>query len=136
MAAMRGMHKVEFFTHLDEIKSMYENGYVVLKILYEELKEKYNWSMSYWSFCKYMKEEVLASDSNITPKSRGEVQAKNEAENYMKNLEKKESISTGSTGKIAVDSKAAEPDSEKERKRRIFQEILERNNAFIGDKWK
>ena len=135
MAAMRGMHKVEFFTHLDEIKSMYENGYVVLKILYEELKKKYNWSMSYWSFCKYMKEEVLTSDSDITPKSRGEVQAKNEAENYMKNLEKKEPISAASTGRIEVDS-ATEPDSEKERKRRISQEILERNNAFIGDKWK
>lgn len=133
MAAMRGMHKVEFFTHLDEIKMMYENGYVVLKILYEELKKKYNWSMSYWSFCKYMKEEVLARDSDITPKSRGGIQAKKEAETYMKNLEAKEPVSAE---KSETDTKPVEPDSEKERKRRISQELLERNDAFIGDKWK
>ena len=90
MSSRRGMHKVEFFTHIDEIKSMYENGYVVLKILYEELKKRHNWSMSYWSFCKYMKEEVLTEDSDITPKSRVEIQAKKEAADHLEQLEKKE----------------------------------------------
>jgi len=92
MSSRRGMHKVEFFTHIDEIKSMYENGYVVLKILYEELKKRHNWSMSYWSFCKYMKEEVLAQDSDITPKSRVDVQAKKEAAEHLAQLEQKEQI--------------------------------------------
>jgi len=70
MAAARGMQKVEFFTHIDEIRSMYESGYVVLKILYKELQKKYNWSMSYWSFCKYMKEEVIASEEDATAKQK------------------------------------------------------------------
>ena len=70
MAAARGMQKVEFFTHIDEIRSMYEGGYVVLKILYKELQKKYNWSMSYWSFCKYMKEEIIASEKEVPAKQK------------------------------------------------------------------
>ena len=38
MATPRGMHKVEFYSSLDEIKELYDQGYVVLKILYEEMK--------------------------------------------------------------------------------------------------
>ena len=31
MASARGMHKVEFYSSLNEIKELYDQGYVVLK---------------------------------------------------------------------------------------------------------
>ncbi|MDY0402419.1 hypothetical protein [Sulfurovum sp.] len=58
MAERRGMQKIEFYTSLDEIRELYNQGYVVLKILYEEMKKRRNWEMSYWSFCKYAKKEL------------------------------------------------------------------------------
>ena len=58
MATPRGMHKVEFYSSLGEIKDLYDQGYVVLKILYEEMKKRKNWEMSYWSFLKYAKREL------------------------------------------------------------------------------
>jgi hypothetical protein len=58
MATPRGMHKVEFYSSLNEIKELYDQGYVVLKILYEEMKKRKNWEMSYWSFVKYAKREL------------------------------------------------------------------------------
>jgi hypothetical protein len=63
MSIDRGMQKVEFYTHLNEIHELYNEGYVVLKILYNKLQKKYDWSMSYWSFCKYAKAELLC-DTN------------------------------------------------------------------------
>jgi len=58
MSKQRGMQKIEFYTSLHEIKELYASGYVVLKILYEEMKKRRGWEMSYWSFCKYAKEEL------------------------------------------------------------------------------
>ncbi|NKQ40257.1 MAG: hypothetical protein HF962_01645 [Sulfurovum sp.] len=58
MVNQRGMQKIEFYTSLHEIKELYSSGYVVLKILYEEMKKRRGWEMSYWSFCKYAKEEL------------------------------------------------------------------------------
>lgn len=58
MASVRGMHKVEFYSSLNEIKELYDQGYVVLKILYEEMKKRKEWEMSYWSFLKYAKREL------------------------------------------------------------------------------
>ena len=43
---------------LNEIKELYDQGYVVLKILYEEMKKRKDWEMSYWSFVKYAKREL------------------------------------------------------------------------------
>lgn len=74
MATRRGMHKIEFYSSLNEIKELYDQGYVVLKILYEEMQKRKNWDMSYWSFLKYAKEELplkksLKSETkNETPK--------------------------------------------------------------------
>ena len=59
MSNSRGIHKVEFYMALDEIKELYNQGYVVFKILYEEMKKRRKWEMSYWSFCKYAKQELL-----------------------------------------------------------------------------
>lgn len=66
MSNSRGMHKVEFYMALDETKELYGKGYVVFTILYEEMKKRHNWSMSYWSFCKYAKKELLGDSRNKT----------------------------------------------------------------------
>ena len=70
MSNGRGKHKIEFYVALDEIKELYNQGYVVFKILYEEMKKRRNWEMSYWSFCKYAKEELTLKKStkSETPK--------------------------------------------------------------------
>ena len=66
MASVRGMHKVEFYSSLNEIKELYDQGYVVLKILYEEMKKRKEWEMSYWSFLKYAKRELPLKKSTKT----------------------------------------------------------------------
>lgn len=67
MADRRGMHKIEFYTSLNEIRELYNQGYVVLKILYEEMKKRRNWEMSYWSFCKYAKKELAIGEEKHKP---------------------------------------------------------------------
>lgn len=67
MAERRGMHKIEFYTSLNEIRELYNQGYVVLKILYEEMKKRRNWDMSYWSFCKYAKKELSIGEEKHKP---------------------------------------------------------------------
>jgi hypothetical protein len=132
MAMARGMHKVEFFTHIDEIRSMYEGGYVVLKILYKELKKKYNWSMSYWSFCKYMKEEVIHKDIHMTPKNETietTFQSDDQSILAAKNISENTPVQKDDTSKNT-------DTSNKNEKQRLAQEILERNAAFIPDRWK
>ena len=66
MASAKGMHKVEFYSSLNEIKELYDQGYVVLKILYEEMKKRKEWEMSYWSFLKYAKRELPLQKSTKT----------------------------------------------------------------------
>ena len=70
MANVRGMHKVEFYSSLNEIKELYDQGYVVLKILYEEMKKHKDWEMSYWSFLKYAKRELPLKKSTKTQKEK------------------------------------------------------------------
>jgi len=131
MAAARGMQKVEFFTHIDEIRSMYDNGYVVLKILYEELKKKYNWSMSYWSFCKYMKEEIISKEMiQFTPKNETTSQVGSQMQPAVKKVEESMLDQNNDADFEKVD------ESDKEEKQRLAQEIFDRNAAFIPEKWK
>jgi len=72
MATPRGMHKVEFYSSLNEIKELYDQGYVVLKILYEEMKKRKNWEMSYWSFLKYAKLELPLKKSTKNERKKEE----------------------------------------------------------------
>jgi len=74
MASARGMHKVEFYSSLNEIKELYNQGYVVLKILYEEMKKRKDWEMSYWSFLKYAKLELPLKKSSKTEKEKQTLQ--------------------------------------------------------------
>ena len=129
MKTARGMHKIEFYSHINEIRTMYQNGYVVLKILYQELKNKYNWKMSYWSFCKYMNEEMINSKNSIAPVTQKDIQAKEEAENYLKKIDSK--INESKT-EIKKETKTSDQ-ADKEKR---AQEILKRNANFINEKWR
>ncbi len=129
MKTARGMHKIEFYSHINEIRTMYQNGYVVLKILYKELKDKYNWKMSYWSFCKYMNEEMINSKNSIAPVTQKDIQAKEDAENYLKKIDSK--ISESKT-EIKKETKTSDQ-ADKEKR---AQEILKRNANFINEKWR
>lgn len=56
----KGLHKIEFYAALDDIRKHYfKKGFVVYKILYEKLKKEYTWSMSYNTFRTYAKREGL-----------------------------------------------------------------------------
>lgn len=129
MKTARGMHKIEFYSHINEIRTMYQNGYVVLKILYNELKNKYNWKMSYWSFCKYMNEEMIATKNSIDPVTQKDIKAKKEAEDYLKKIDSKINES-----KAEVKKEIKTSDQTDKEKR--AQEILERNANFINEKWR
>jgi len=121
MANRRGMHKVEFFLHIDEIKEMYDKGYVVLKILYEELKTKYNWSMSYWSFRKYMNEEIISKkETEETPKEMKQPESV-----------KPEPVASPAPKSPKTSTKAPAASDDKER---ILQELAEQNPNLLG-KW-
>ena len=57
---IKGVHKIEFYAALDDIREHYfTKGFVVYKILYETLKKKYIWEMSYNTFRNYAKKEGL-----------------------------------------------------------------------------
>lgn len=86
--------------------------------------------MSYWSFCKYMKEEVIFKESPITPKNKTISQPDYQTQPAVKNVAE----STPDQNNDAVSENIDELD--KEEKQRLAQEILERNAAFISDKWK
>ncbi len=129
MKTARGMHKIEFYSHINEIRTMYQNGYVVLKILYQELKNKYNWKMSYWSFCKYMNEEMINSKNSIAPVTQKDIQAKEEAENYLKKIDSK-------INENIAEVKKETKNSDKSDKEKRAQEILKRNANFINEKWR
>ena len=129
MKTARGMHKIEFYSHINEIRTMYQNGYVVLKILYNELKNKYNWKMSYWSFCKYMNEEMIATKNSIAPVTQKDIEAKKEAEDYIKKIDSK-------INENKAEVKKETKTSDQTDKEKRAQEILERNANFINEKWR
>lgn len=56
--SQRGVFQVEFYTNLAEIKQRYENGAVVAKILYEDLRKENKISMTYDRFSTYFKKEI------------------------------------------------------------------------------
>lgn len=54
-----GQLKVEFYSHLDEIKDLYFNqGFVVFKILHQKVIEKYNLTLDYQAFCYHARKEL------------------------------------------------------------------------------
>jgi hypothetical protein len=49
----------EFYSHIDEIRNLYENkGFLFATDLYEEMKRVHNLKMSYWTFNEYFKKEI------------------------------------------------------------------------------
>ena len=54
-----GELKVEFYSHLDEIKDLYFNqGVVVFKILHQQVIDTYNLTLDYQAFCYYARKEL------------------------------------------------------------------------------
>ena len=54
-----GQLKVEFYSHLDEIKDLYFNqGIVVFKILHQKVIDKYKLTLDYQAFCYYARKEL------------------------------------------------------------------------------
>ena len=74
-----GQLKVEFYSHLDEIKDLYFNqGIVVFKILHQKVIDKYNLTLDYQAFCYYARKEL---------KEKGEMKIKDKVitQNIMNN---------------------------------------------------
>ena len=66
-----GELKVEFYSHLNEIKDLYFNqGFVVFKILHQELIKRYNLSLSYQAFCYYARKELKKSSLSSSNSSK------------------------------------------------------------------
>ena len=60
-----GKLKVEFYSHLDEIKDLYFNqGFVVFKILHQKVIDKYNLTLDYQAFCYYARRELKVKKKN------------------------------------------------------------------------
>lgn len=58
-----GQLKVEFYSHLDEIKDLYFNhGIVVFKILHQKIIERYNLTLDYQAFCYYARKELKGKE--------------------------------------------------------------------------
>ncbi|MFA5502414.1 MAG: hypothetical protein WC253_07245 [Sulfurovaceae bacterium] len=57
----------EFYSCLEEMKDLYQNqGFVIAKDLFEEMKNRYNWMMSYKTFTIYFNKEFKVKTANIT----------------------------------------------------------------------
>jgi len=60
-----GHLKVEFYSHLDDIKDLYFNhGIVVFKILHQKIIDKYNLTLDYQAFCYYARRELKAKNKS------------------------------------------------------------------------
>lgn len=81
--------KREFYSCLDEMKDLYQNqGYLKQKSLYEKMKEKYKWQMSYISFTLYFNKEIKNQNSHPTLQIENLNSKKNEIiENSSQNID-------------------------------------------------
>ena len=80
-----GELKVEFYSHLNEIKDLYFNqGFVVFKILHQELIKRYNLSLSYQAFCYYARKELKKSSLSSSNSSREQSNKNSEASSSKK----------------------------------------------------
>jgi len=101
--------KIEFYVNLYEIKDLYDKGYRVRKTIYDLLKEKYQWNMSYNSFLIYFKREFEQKEvQKNTPKE--EVEQKEEPHQQTTDTPKKGLVW----------------DEEMEQKMRDYQEMVKR----------
>lgn len=81
----RGHFKVEFYTLLPQIRKMYENGNVVVKIVYDELFAAGKITMSYHRFADYFRKEITKKYSNTTPDNDQQISPKKETSTIMEN---------------------------------------------------
>jgi len=80
--------KREFYSVIEEIKDLYKNqGYLKQKSLYEKMKEKYKWKMTYQSFSNYFNKEIKNQNFHPTPQIENLNSKKNEIiENSSQNI--------------------------------------------------
>jgi len=58
----------EFYSCLDEMKDLYQNrGFLIAKDLFEEMKKRHNWMMSYKTFTIYFNKEFKSKTISFTP---------------------------------------------------------------------
>lgn len=81
--------KREFYSVIEEIKDLYKNqGYLKQKSLYEKMKEKYKWKMTYQSFSNYFNKEIKNKNSHPTLQAENLDSKKNEIiENSSQNID-------------------------------------------------
>ena len=85
-----GELKVEFYAHLTEIKDLYFNhGFVVFKILHQEVIKRYNLTLSYQAFCYYARKELKKSDSSSFNSTEKQSNKKGEGEKSNSSSSKK-----------------------------------------------
>ena len=98
-----GQLKIEFYAHLDEIKDLYFNqGFVVFKILHQEVIKKYHLTLNYQAFCYYARKELkkVKPLTSISKKNREqslalELEAK-------KSSTSKDNLNLSSEPKVAI----------------------------------
>ncbi|MDD3499079.1 MAG: hypothetical protein PHS85_01835 [Sulfurovum sp.] len=96
--------KREFYSCLDEMKDLYRNqGYLKQKSLYEKMKEKYKWQMSYISFTLYFNKEIKNQNSHPTLQAENLNSKKNEIiENSSQNIDQSKKETNNETGKTSA----------------------------------
>ena len=117
-----GEHEIEF---LSDRVAFINKGEILETGKPEELKEKYNWSMSYWSFCKYMKEEVIASEKEIPVKQKPVSLPVDESLNKMP-----------VANMASKDPQAGDNDMPQEEANSKVDELVKLYDNAISDKWK
>jgi len=96
-----GQLKVEFYSHLDEIKDLYFNqGFVVFKILHQKVIEKYNLTLDYQAFCYYARKELKEVEA-INSISKKIIEKSLELETQKSSTSKK-NLNSSSEPKVAT----------------------------------
>lgn len=58
----------EFYSCLNEMRGLYQNqGFLIAKDLFEEMKKRHDWMMSYKTFTVYFNKELIGKISNVAP---------------------------------------------------------------------
>lgn len=66
----------EFYSCLNEIRDLYQNqGFLIAKDLFEEMKNKHNWMMSYKTFTIHFNKEFKSKTQNIVQINSQNIQA-------------------------------------------------------------
>jgi len=124
--------KREFYSCLDEMKDLYQNqGYLKQKSLYEKMKEKYKWKMTYQSFSIYFNKEIKNQNFHPTSQAENLNSKKNEIiENNSQNIDKPKKEVYNETNKTPAIEDKQFSDETLERYR-LMTKAMEKNEAVL-----